>query len=80
MRPLFIAAGPLSLGLGMTGILLPHVPTTPLLLPAAAGYIRSSPELYDRLLRSKWPGKYLRDYRERRGIPAAIKVLTISAL
>lgn len=80
MRPLLIAAGSLALGLGIIGVFLPVLPTTPFLLLAAACYVRSSPELYDRLLRSRWLGKYIRDYREKRGIPATTKVLTISAL
>lgn len=44
-RLLLLVAGPLSLGLGITGVLLPLLSTTPFLLPAAACYIRSSPGL-----------------------------------
>jgi hypothetical protein len=72
--------GMLSAVLGIAGIFLPLLPTTPFLLLATFCFARSSPRLYRRLVGNRWFGTYLRNYRERRGIPLRIKVLAISSL
>jgi uncharacterized membrane protein YbaN (DUF454 family) len=80
MRPFLIILGSLSVGLGAVGIILPILPTTPFLLLAAACFIRSSEKLYQRLISNRWFGKYLKNYREGKGVPIATKVVGISAL
>ena len=72
--------GTVFLGLGILGILLPILPTTPFLLLAAACYARSSKRFYDWLLNNKWVGAYIKNYREDKGIPLKIKIFTISLL
>jgi uncharacterized membrane protein YbaN (DUF454 family) len=59
-----MVVGTFSVGLGVLGILLPVLPTTPFLLLAAACYARSSQRFYDWLLNSRYLGRYIRDYRE----------------
>jgi len=56
------------------------LPTTPFLLLAAACYARSSQRFYHWLLYNRWFGNYIRNYRQRRGIPLKVKVLTITLL
>ena len=73
-------AGTFSLGLGIVGILLPLLPTTPFLLLAAACYARSSERFYHWLLNNRWFGNYLKNYWERKAIPLKVKVLSISFL
>ncbi len=73
-------AGTFSLGLGIVGILLPLLPTTPFLLLAAACYARSSERLNNWLLNNRWFGNYLRNYWKGKGIPLKVKVLSISFL
>lgn len=73
-------AGTFSLGLGIVGILLPLLPTTPFLLLAAACYARSSERLNNWLLNNPWFGNYLRNYWKGKGIPLKVKVLSISFL
>lgn len=80
VRCVLILVGTLSLALGVLGIVLPLVPTTPLLLLAAACYIRSSERLYHWLLSSPWLGPFIRDYREGMGIPARVKAAVLIAL
>lgn len=80
VKILFIIAGFLSLGLGILGIILPLLPTTPLILLAAACFVRGSDRLYQWLLHNKWFGKYIRDFRAGRGIPLKAKIIGITAL
>ncbi len=47
---------------------------------AAACFARSSERFYRWLLGNRWFGAYIRDYREGRGIPVRIKVITLGAL
>jgi uncharacterized membrane protein YbaN (DUF454 family) len=80
LRWLLSLLGTFSLGLGIIGIFLPILPTTPFLLLAAACYARSSKRFYDWLLSNRWFGAYIRNYREGRGLPLGIKIFTISFL
>lgn len=75
-----MAAGTFFVGLGIVGIFLPILPTTPFLLLAAACYARSSERFYNWLLNHRWFGKYIRTYREGRGIPLKAKALSISLI
>jgi len=79
-RYLLIIAGTIFLGLGIIGIFLPILPTTPFLLLATACYARSSKRFYDWLLNNKWFGTYIKNYYEGRGVPLKVKVFTISLL
>ncbi len=76
-RYLLIVLGTLSAALGLLGVLLPLLPTTPLLLLAAACYARSSRRFYLWLTTNRLFGSYIRDYREGRGIPALQRAITI---
>ena len=75
-----ISLGSLFVGLGVLGIFLPVLPTTPFLLLAAACYSRSSARFYHWLLNNKLFGKYIRNYREGKGIPVKTQILAISIL
>ena len=79
-RKLFIVAGSLFVGLAIVGIFLPLLPTTPLLLLAAACYARGSDRFYNWLLNNRWFGKHIRNYREGKGIPWKIKSLSLTLL
>lgn len=79
-RALLVAGGTVSVALGVLGIVLPLLPTTPFLLLAAFCYARSSPRLLEWLLSNRWFGEYIRNYREGRGIPLREKLFTLSLL
>ena len=78
MRCLLAALGLLSLGLGILGIFLPVLPTTPLLLLAAALFLRSSRPLYDWLMNHPKLGPYIRNFMEHKAIPLRIKIISVS--
>jgi uncharacterized membrane protein YbaN (DUF454 family) len=79
-RRLLIGAGTLSTGLGVIGIFVPILPTTPFLLLAAACYMRSSERFYRWLVNNRVFGAYIRNYIEGRGMPVRIKIFTILLL
>jgi hypothetical protein len=79
-RGALVFAGTCFLALGIVGIFLPLLPTTPFLLLAAACYARSSRRFYDWLLNNRWFGSYIKNYREGRGIALKVKVLTLALL
>lgn len=77
---MLIAAGTLCVVLGVVGMLLPILPTTPFLLLAAFFYARSSERFLHWLLTNRWFGAYIRNYRAGLGIPLKQKILTILLL
>jgi len=80
LRAILITSGTIFLGLGLIGIFIPILPTTPFLLLAAACYARSSQRFYNWLMNNRWFGSYIKNYRDGRGIPLKFKILTITLL
>ena len=80
LRGALIIAGTCFVGLGILGIFLPLLPATPFFLLAVACYARSSRRFYDWMLNNRVFGSYIRNYREGKGIPLRIKVLTLALL
>ena len=70
--------GLVAVGLGLLGMFLPLLPTTPFLLLAAALFFRSSPRLYAWLLGHRTLGPYIRNFREHKAIPLHTKVVSVS--
>jgi len=79
-RKLLIVAGTISTAVGIVGIFVPILPTTPFLLLAAACYLRSSRKFYHWLLNNRFFGAYVRNYLQGRGMPLKLKILTILLL
>ncbi|MBE6197800.1 MAG: DUF454 domain-containing protein [Rikenellaceae bacterium] len=78
MRIFLIIIGSISLALGVTGMFLPLLPTTPFLLLSAAVWLKASPALYNWLLNHKIFGEYIRNFREHRAIPLRVKIISVS--
>ncbi|MBQ8282535.1 MAG: YbaN family protein [Paraprevotella sp.] len=78
MKYVMIVLGSLALLLGLIGMFVPLLPTTPFLLLSAALYFRSSPRLYAWLLSRPRLGLYIRNFREYRAIPLRAKVVSVS--
>ncbi len=78
MKSLLAVLGVVSLSLGVAGIFLPLLPTTPFLLLAAWAFVRSSPRLYAWLINHPHLGEYIRNFRENHAIPLRVKVVSVS--
>jgi uncharacterized protein len=79
-RWLLIGIGTASIIIGLIGIIMPVLPTTPFLLLAAICYMHSSPRLYQSLLGNRLIGSFIRNYLEGRGMSIKAKIWTISLL
>ena len=79
-RIIFFTLGWIALGLGLLGIPLPGLPTTPFLLLAAFFFSRSSERVHDWLLGHALFGGPIRDWAERGAISRRAKVMAILAM
>lgn len=77
LKPLYAAAGALFLALGVIGIFLPLLPTTPFVLLASACFLRGSPAAHRWLHSHPRLGPYLAAYEAGRGIPLRAKVVAL---
>lgn len=80
VRLLLILSGSFSLGLGILGIFLPVLPTTPLLLLASLCYMRSSPKIHSWLINHKVLGEYIYYYTKHRAIRKRTRVVALISL
>ena len=80
IRALLTFLGLLSMALGILGIFLPLLPTTPFLLLAAFCFMRGSPRLHAWLMSHRILGPYLRDFQEGRGIPLRSKCVALGLM
>jgi hypothetical protein len=80
MKYFLLAVGWLSLVLGVLGIFLPVLPTTPFLLLTAACFSKGSPRAHQWLINHRWFGQTIRYYQSGHGIPLRIKIKAILTL
>ena len=80
MRIALLAAGVLCVILGVIGIFLPILPTTPFLLLAAACFARSCDSCHAWLLEHRWFGSFIRNWHERRGVTRRQKTAALAML
>ena len=77
LKPILVSLGTMSLGLGIIGIVVPGLPTTPFILLSAGLYLRSSEKLYKKLLSNKWIGGYIIKYQTNKGLTKRSKIVAI---
>lgn len=80
MRPLYLAGGIVSVGLGAIGAVLPIMPTVPFLLLAVFCFARSNPEWEQKILDHPQWGPQIGDWRERRVIRRPAKIAAVTAM
>ncbi|MCI5123880.1 MAG: DUF454 domain-containing protein [Candidatus Electrothrix sp. AR5] len=72
-KHLLILFGCFFIVLGIIGILLPILPTTPFLLIASALFSKSSPRLHQMLLNNAWFGPIIQQWEENKTLSRKIK-------
>jgi len=80
MKKFLVVLGFLSLAIGIFGIVIPLLPTTPFLLLSAACFLKGSDRMYRWLMNHKLFGEYIRNFREKKAIPLRTKILAVSLL
>jgi len=79
-RWLYFTLGWLCVALGLVGVVLPVLPTTPFLLLALWCFARSSPRFHGWLYHHRVFGPPLREWHEYRVIPLRAKILALAAM
>lgn len=79
-QKLWLAAGGISLVLGLVGAFLPVAPTTPFILLAAFCFARGSQKALLWLENHKFFGQILKDYRAGLGVPLSTKITSLSIM
>lgn len=79
-RTLWLLIGLTSLALGIVGVVLPLLPTTPFVLLAAYCFARSSPRLHDWLLAHRMFGPLIRNWNAHRAIAPRAKLLAVVSM
>lgn len=77
VRILLQVLGTLSVVLGIIGIFLPLLPTTPFLLLSSWCFVRSSDKMNQRLMHNKYLGPYIANYKSKRGITKRNKIYSL---
>ncbi|WP_165768600.1 YbaN family protein [Sandarakinorhabdus cyanobacteriorum] len=79
-RPLWLLLGFTSLALGIAGIVLPLLPTTPFVLLAAWAFANGSPRLHAWLLANRSFGPLIRNWEEHGAISPRAKAFAIVSM
>jgi len=80
MRRFYLGLGYVSFALGIAGIFLPVLPTTPFVLLAAWCFTRSNSALAERLYSHPRFGPLLTTWRDQKAIPRHAKIYALTAL
>ncbi|MBP1630256.1 MAG: ybaN [Bacteroidetes bacterium] len=79
-KTLLTSIGILSLILGILGVIIPLLPTTPFLLLSSFLFLKSSSKLHLWLLNNKYLGKYIKDFEQEKSIPLKVKITSLTLL
>lgn len=77
---LYLTLAWLCVGLGIIGIILPFLPTTPFLLVAVWAFSNSSPELAEKMRNHKIVGPYIRAWQDHGVVPFRAKLLAVAMM
>mgnify|MGYP001981816466 FL=1 len=79
-RIFWFSIGFISMTLGLIGIPVPGLPTTPFMILAAACFAKSSQRFYDWIINNRLFGEHVRNYREGNGIPKKSKPVILGTM
>ncbi|MEL6339231.1 MAG: YbaN family protein [Myxococcota bacterium] len=80
VRAIWITVGLLCVGLGVVGIALPLLPTTPFMLLAAFAFAQSSERLHAWLLQHRVFGPIISNWRRHRAITRRTKIVSLAVM
>ena len=80
LKILYIILGTISLILGILGIFLPLLPTTPFLLLSSYLYFNSSTRCYNFLINQKYLGPYIQNFTKYKIIPLRSKIFILTLM
>jgi uncharacterized membrane protein YbaN (DUF454 family) len=79
-KALYLLLAAAALSLGLLGIFLPGLPTTPFVLVASYCLVRSSTRLHERLMASRMFGGILRDWHIHRGVRPQVRARAVTVV
>lgn len=80
IRLLLISGGTVSLALGIIGIFIPVLPTTPFVILSTVLYLKSSPALYNRVVNGRLTARYLTPQSRKRAGYYALTIMWLMIL
>lgn len=80
LKILYQVGGSISIGLAMTGLFLPVLPTTPFVLLAIFLFGKSQPEKIQEIMQHPKLGPFVQDYLDPQGIPMKSKIKALLVL
>jgi uncharacterized membrane protein YbaN (DUF454 family) len=80
LKAIWIFLGCISLCLGVVGIFVPGLPTTPFILLTAYFFMKGSKKLHELLINNKILGPYILNYQNNKGLTKQQKIISISAM
>ena len=80
IKIIFIFLASLFLGVGIIGIFIPGLPTTPFLLLSSALYVRSSKKLYYKVINNRLIGPYILAFQQNKCMSLKLKIYSISLM
>ena len=79
-RAIYLVIGTLALALGVIGVFLPVLPTTPFVILAAGCYLRSSERMHTWILQSELFGETIENYQAGRGLRRGTKIRALALM
>ena len=74
---MFLVVGLIAFTLGVIGVFLPLLPTTPLFLLTSFCLLKSSDRLNEKFMQTKWYEKYVRSFKEQGGMTLKAKLCLV---
>ncbi|MED5257247.1 MAG: YbaN family protein [Candidatus Thermoplasmatota archaeon] len=79
-RVFWFSLGMIFTGIGLIGVVIPGLPTTPLMILAAACFAKSSQRFYNWIINNRMFGEHVKNYREGNGIPKRSKPVILGTM
>jgi uncharacterized membrane protein YbaN (DUF454 family) len=76
-RVIFFSLGTTLLGIGAIGIIIPVLPTTPLVLASFFCFGKSSKRFDNWIANNRYFGSYIENYKTKKGVPIDVKLKSL---